>query len=69
MTSHNEVTLTLEDLNGTNDGNDQLPTSVEAKSQIESEAPSQSATSLKGKKRKAPRNFDFSRVCEKKGSN
>lgn len=62
MMSHNEVTLTLEDPNGTNDGNDRLPTSVEAKScQIDSQAPSQSATSSKGKKRKAPRNFDFSR--------
>ncbi|XP_048332341.1 uncharacterized protein LOC107419794 isoform X2 [Ziziphus jujuba] len=58
--SQNEVILTLEDLNGMNDG-DQSPTSLEANSQIDSQAPSLSATSLKGKKRKAPRNFDFER--------
>ena len=40
---------------------DMIPTSAEANSQIDSQAPSQSATSSKGKKRKAPRNFDFER--------
>lgn len=59
--SQNDVTLTLEDLNGTNDGNDLLPTSAEANSQIDIQPPSQSATSSKGKKRKATRNFDFER--------
>lgn len=61
LISQNEVTLTLEDLNGANGGNEMLPTSAEANSQIDSQAPSLSATSSKGKKRKASRNFDFER--------
>lgn len=59
--SQNDVTLTLEDLNGTNDGNDLLPTSAEANSHVDIQPPCQSATSSKGKKRKATRNFDFER--------
>lgn len=50
----NEVTLNLEELNEMNDGTSQLATPVEANSQADSQAHSQSATSLKGKKRKAP---------------
>ncbi|KAF3973801.1 hypothetical protein CMV_002799 [Castanea mollissima] len=57
--SQNEITLTLEDLNDMNDGTNQLPPPIEANSQADSQPPSQSATSLKGKKRKAPRD-----VCE-----
>ncbi|XP_060961597.1 uncharacterized protein LOC133031866 [Cannabis sativa] len=59
--SQNEVAFTLEDLNGGNGGNYVLPISAEANSQIDSQAPSLSATSLKGKKRKASRNLDFER--------
>lgn len=54
--SRNEITLTLEDLNDINDGTNQLrPPPIEANYQADSQPPSQSATLLKGKKRKAPR--------------
>lgn len=49
--------INLEDLNDMNDGTNMLPPPVEANSQADSQAPSQSATSLKGKKRKAPRDI------------
>ncbi|PON90474.1 Myb/SANT-like domain containing protein, partial [Trema orientale] len=61
VTFQNEVAFTLEDLNGANGANDMLPTSAEANSQIDSQAPSLSATSSKGKKRKATKNFEFER--------
>ncbi|KAL5557710.1 hypothetical protein UlMin_033921 [Ulmus minor] len=57
MMSQNEVTFNLEDLNGMNDGTDLLPASAEANSQVDSQVPSQSATSSKGKKRKAAQNI------------
>ncbi|KDP36781.1 hypothetical protein JCGZ_08072 [Jatropha curcas] len=59
----NEVTpiLDLEDLNEMNDGTSQLATPVEANSQTDSQAHSHSATSLKGKKRKAPKVDIFER--------
>lgn len=49
----NEVTLNLEDSNEMNGGTSQLATPVEANSQADSQGCSHSATSLKGKKRKA----------------
>ncbi|KAJ6998990.1 hypothetical protein NC653_014969 [Populus alba x Populus x berolinensis] len=49
----NEVTLNLEDSNEMNDGTVKLATPVEANSQADSQGCSHSATSLKGKKRKA----------------
>lgn len=59
----NEVTLhlDLEDLNEINDGTSQLATPVEANSQSDSQAHSESATSLKGKKRMAPKVDMFER--------
>ncbi|KAJ6931769.1 hypothetical protein NC652_015067 [Populus alba x Populus x berolinensis] len=49
----NEVTFNLEDSNEMNDGTVKLATPVEANSQADSQGCSHSATSLKGKKRKA----------------
>ncbi|KAJ4830968.1 hypothetical protein Tsubulata_049612 [Turnera subulata] len=57
----NEVTINLEDLNEMNDGTSQLATPVEANSQADSQARSQSATSLKEKKRKASSGDAFER--------
>jgi hypothetical protein len=50
--SQNEITFNMEDLNG---GTNQLPPPVESNSQADSQPLSQSATSFKGKKRKAPK--------------
>ncbi|KAB5557783.1 hypothetical protein DKX38_008692 [Salix brachista] len=49
----NEVTLNPEDLNEMKDGTSQPATPAEANSQADSQGCSHSATSLKGKKRKA----------------
>lgn len=64
--SQNEITLNLEDLNDMNDGTNQLPPSVESNSQADSQPPSQSATSLKGKKRKAPKDVFERNIYQKK---
>ncbi|KAJ7957978.1 Myb/SANT-like domain containing protein [Quillaja saponaria] len=61
--SRDEVTHALDDLNAISNGANNLVT-YESVSQVDSQAPSQSATSLKGKKRKAPTNAAFEREFE-----
>jgi hypothetical protein len=64
--SQNEITLNLEDSNGMNGGTNQLPPPVESNCQADSQPPSQSATSLKGKKRKAPKDVFERNIYQKK---